>query len=245
MVLEVDDVSDYSAFLLPNPYRLIIDIHGRKPNAPQTMVARAQQEGEKRTPSPPSRRRQSCRPRLRPERRPLPRTRPRLRPDRRPLPRTRRAPVAEQAKPLPQRRQPRSPSQSRTRHAAPDPAITASAAKPDAVTPAANKPVVEMGPRWPMAASSRPGPATPTLPWPLGGIRYLRRKEHPREQEASLRRAVHRRAQPISALQPIGSLPPTDCAYQHGAQRPAPSAAGPPSPRSQLNPRSPISTARN
>jgi N-acetylmuramoyl-L-alanine amidase len=26
----VSDVSDYSAFLLPNPYRLIIDIHGRK-----------------------------------------------------------------------------------------------------------------------------------------------------------------------------------------------------------------------
>ncbi len=52
VVLEVDAVSDYSAFLLPNPYRLIIDIHGRKPNAPQTMVARAQQEGEKRVPSP-------------------------------------------------------------------------------------------------------------------------------------------------------------------------------------------------
>ncbi len=47
VVLEVDDVSDYSAFLLPNPYRLIIDIHGRKPNAPQTLVARAQQEEEK------------------------------------------------------------------------------------------------------------------------------------------------------------------------------------------------------
>jgi N-acetylmuramoyl-L-alanine amidase len=31
LVLDVDDVSDYSAFLLPNPYRLIIDIHGRKP----------------------------------------------------------------------------------------------------------------------------------------------------------------------------------------------------------------------
>lgn len=30
VVLEVDDVVDYSAFLLPNPYRLIIDIHGRK-----------------------------------------------------------------------------------------------------------------------------------------------------------------------------------------------------------------------
>jgi len=51
VVLEVDDVSDYSAFLLPNPYRLIVDIHGRKPNVPQTMVARAQQEEEKRSPA--------------------------------------------------------------------------------------------------------------------------------------------------------------------------------------------------
>jgi N-acetylmuramoyl-L-alanine amidase len=31
LVLDVDDVSDYSAFLLPNPFRLIIDIHGKKP----------------------------------------------------------------------------------------------------------------------------------------------------------------------------------------------------------------------
>jgi N-acetylmuramoyl-L-alanine amidase len=29
VVLEVDDLSKYNAFLLPNPYRLIIDIHGR------------------------------------------------------------------------------------------------------------------------------------------------------------------------------------------------------------------------
>jgi N-acetylmuramoyl-L-alanine amidase len=36
VVLDVSDVSDYSAFLLPNPYRLIIDIHGRKPGAPPT-----------------------------------------------------------------------------------------------------------------------------------------------------------------------------------------------------------------
>jgi N-acetylmuramoyl-L-alanine amidase len=40
VVLEVADVSDYSAFLLPNPYRLIIDIHGRQPH-PQTPVANA------------------------------------------------------------------------------------------------------------------------------------------------------------------------------------------------------------
>lgn len=29
VVLEVDDLSDYEAFLLPNPYRLIVDIHGK------------------------------------------------------------------------------------------------------------------------------------------------------------------------------------------------------------------------
>ncbi len=29
VVLEVDNLSDYDAFLLPNPYRLIIDIHGK------------------------------------------------------------------------------------------------------------------------------------------------------------------------------------------------------------------------
>ncbi len=38
VVLEVADVSDYSAFLLPNPYRLIIDIHGRQPHS-ATQVA--------------------------------------------------------------------------------------------------------------------------------------------------------------------------------------------------------------
>ncbi|HKT89248.1 MAG TPA: N-acetylmuramoyl-L-alanine amidase [Candidatus Sulfotelmatobacter sp.] len=33
VVLEVDDLSDYNAFLLPNPYRLIIDIHGKNKTA--------------------------------------------------------------------------------------------------------------------------------------------------------------------------------------------------------------------
>ncbi|HEX3438495.1 MAG TPA: N-acetylmuramoyl-L-alanine amidase [Pseudacidobacterium sp.] len=33
VVLDVSDVSEYSAFLLPNPWRLIIDVHGRKPGA--------------------------------------------------------------------------------------------------------------------------------------------------------------------------------------------------------------------
>ena len=31
VVLDVNDVTEYSAFLLPNPYRLIIDIHGAQP----------------------------------------------------------------------------------------------------------------------------------------------------------------------------------------------------------------------
>ena len=41
IVLDVSDVSDYSAFLLPNPYRLIIDIHGRKPGTQQAKIERA------------------------------------------------------------------------------------------------------------------------------------------------------------------------------------------------------------
>ena len=44
VVLEVDDVAEYSAFLLPNPYRLIIDIHGREPHA-QTQDAAAPPAG--------------------------------------------------------------------------------------------------------------------------------------------------------------------------------------------------------
>jgi N-acetylmuramoyl-L-alanine amidase len=40
VVLEVDDVAEYSAFLLPNPYRLIIDIHSKDSNG-STSVAKA------------------------------------------------------------------------------------------------------------------------------------------------------------------------------------------------------------
>jgi N-acetylmuramoyl-L-alanine amidase len=36
IVLDVSSVSDYSAFLLPNPWRLIIDIHGLKPGTTPT-----------------------------------------------------------------------------------------------------------------------------------------------------------------------------------------------------------------
>ncbi len=40
IVLDVNDVTEYSAFLLPNPYRLIIDIHGRsKAAAPQQLAS--------------------------------------------------------------------------------------------------------------------------------------------------------------------------------------------------------------
>ena len=39
VVLEVDDVAEYSAFLLPNPFRLIIDIHGRTPHAQSPVAA--------------------------------------------------------------------------------------------------------------------------------------------------------------------------------------------------------------
>ncbi len=44
IVLEVDDLASYDAFLLPNPYRLIIDVHGKEMHAKQdqaTLAARA------------------------------------------------------------------------------------------------------------------------------------------------------------------------------------------------------------
>lgn len=41
IVLDVNDVTEYSAFLLPNPYRLIIDIHGRSKPATPLVVAEA------------------------------------------------------------------------------------------------------------------------------------------------------------------------------------------------------------
>ncbi len=55
VVLDVSDVSDYSAFLLPNPYRLIIDIHGRKPAAATTQqVAQASATNNPVVPAPKS-----------------------------------------------------------------------------------------------------------------------------------------------------------------------------------------------
>jgi N-acetylmuramoyl-L-alanine amidase len=40
VVLEVEDLSDYEAFLLPNPYRLIIDIHGKDMDSKNDKPAR-------------------------------------------------------------------------------------------------------------------------------------------------------------------------------------------------------------
>ena len=41
IVLEVDELAGYDAFLLPNPYRLIIDIHGKQQRATMTAKGRA------------------------------------------------------------------------------------------------------------------------------------------------------------------------------------------------------------
>ena len=41
IVLDVNQVTEYSAFFLPNPWRLIIDIHGQRPGEPQQQVASA------------------------------------------------------------------------------------------------------------------------------------------------------------------------------------------------------------
>jgi N-acetylmuramoyl-L-alanine amidase len=48
VVLDVDDVAEYSAFLLPNPYRLIIDIHGKLP-AQAVAVAKRERIGRQPT----------------------------------------------------------------------------------------------------------------------------------------------------------------------------------------------------
>lgn len=52
VVLEVDDVADYSAFLLPNPYRLIIDIHGKKPASQVASTVSSPKNAESASPAP-------------------------------------------------------------------------------------------------------------------------------------------------------------------------------------------------
>ena len=56
IVLELDDVADYSAFLLPNPYRLIIDVHGKRPQkmAKAEPAKPAPREAEKKAAKPAS-----------------------------------------------------------------------------------------------------------------------------------------------------------------------------------------------
>jgi N-acetylmuramoyl-L-alanine amidase len=56
IVLELDDVADYSAFLLPNPYRLIIDVHGKHPQkmAKAEPAKPAPREAEKKAAKPAS-----------------------------------------------------------------------------------------------------------------------------------------------------------------------------------------------
>jgi len=46
VVLDVNDVTEYSAFLLPNPYRLIIDIHGKKAGPAGPSMGAAQKRAE-------------------------------------------------------------------------------------------------------------------------------------------------------------------------------------------------------
>jgi N-acetylmuramoyl-L-alanine amidase len=46
IVLDVNDVTEYSAFLLPNPYRLIIDIHGKKAGPAGVSIGAPQKRAE-------------------------------------------------------------------------------------------------------------------------------------------------------------------------------------------------------
>ena len=50
IVLEVDDLASYDAFLLPDPYRLIIDVHGKQRRG--TLMARADTTGGKASSAP-------------------------------------------------------------------------------------------------------------------------------------------------------------------------------------------------
>ncbi|MGD0442342.1 MAG: N-acetylmuramoyl-L-alanine amidase [Edaphobacter sp.] len=54
VVLDVNDVTEYSAFLLPNPYRLIIDIHGGKAAPGASVVSVPMQRAAGATPTVPN-----------------------------------------------------------------------------------------------------------------------------------------------------------------------------------------------
>ena len=47
VVLDVHEVAEYSAFLLPNPYRLIIDIHGKQVRSDEPRTAAAAKSSER------------------------------------------------------------------------------------------------------------------------------------------------------------------------------------------------------
>jgi N-acetylmuramoyl-L-alanine amidase len=53
IVLDIGSATDYSAFFLPNPWRLIIDIHGRKDGAPALEASANPSSGSSRLPSAP------------------------------------------------------------------------------------------------------------------------------------------------------------------------------------------------
>ena len=52
VVLELDEVAEYTAFLLPNPYRLIIDVHGKHPQKMAKRSAAEAGEAEKKAAKP-------------------------------------------------------------------------------------------------------------------------------------------------------------------------------------------------
>src|SRR5208283_6057741 len=51
IVLEVDDLASYDAFLLPDPYRLIIDVHGKRSRAAELAKAHAAAGAEVESPA--------------------------------------------------------------------------------------------------------------------------------------------------------------------------------------------------
>ncbi len=46
VVLDVEEIEDYSIFSLPNPFRLVVDINGPSPKQPKETVAKAEPEAE-------------------------------------------------------------------------------------------------------------------------------------------------------------------------------------------------------
>src|SRR5712692_7495378 len=53
VVLEVDRVKDYSVFLLPNPYRLVVDVYGEAPLAAKSTASPVTEAERAAKPGPP------------------------------------------------------------------------------------------------------------------------------------------------------------------------------------------------